>query len=150
MADCGPGFLAYIEGKKLRVDNRAAFEAHLQKLEGHECVLHLRKKPKRQSNQQMRYLRGVVIPDIAVACGYADPDDYQAVFEGLAWKFLRLPDGPFGEPRRRSTRKDQMTQEDMTAFLDQVITYAETSIPGCVIRRPEDVDMDRIIDPEWT
>ena len=64
-------------------------------------------------------------------------------------KFLRLPDGPFGEPRRQSTAKDAMSQEQMTALIDQIITYAETSIPDCRIRRPEDVDMDKVIDPRW-
>ena len=67
----------------------------------------------------------------------------------MAWKFLRLPDGAFGEPRRRSTSKSDLSLEEMTKFLDQVILYAETSIPGCRIRRPEEVEMERIVDQEF-
>lgn len=144
------GFLAFVDDAvKLGIDDRRGFRAHLETLKGQEVVVTVKKRPKRQGSQQMRYLRGVVIPDIAEACGYSDPDEYQSVFEAMAWKFLRLPDGAFGEPRRRSTAKDAMTQDEMTRFLDQVITFAETSIPDCRIRRPEDVDMDRIVDPEW-
>lgn len=120
-----------------------------KRLHGKEVILTLREMPKRQGSQSMRYYRGVVIPDIAEACGYADPDDWADVHDGLAWKFLRLPDGEFGNPRRRSTSKDDMSQEEMTTYIDQVIVYAETSIPGCVVRRPHEVDMDSIVDPEW-
>jgi hypothetical protein len=133
-----------------QMDDFKALCAHLAaKFKGQEFLFETKHVTKRQGSQSMRYLRGVVIPDVAEACGYSDPDDYEQVWQGLAWKFLRLPDGEFGEPRRRSTAKDQMTQAEMTALIDQIITYAETSIPGCKIRRPEDVTLDDVYDPEW-
>jgi len=132
------------------LDDPKGFAKHLEaKFKGQEFLVETKHVPKRQGSQSMRYLRGVVIPDVAEACGYSDPDDYAQVWQGLAWKFLRLPDGEFGEPRRRSTAKDQMTQAEITALIDQIITYAETSIPGCKIRRPEDVALDDVYDPEW-
>lgn len=131
------------------LDDKAAFRAYVQKFKGQEIVVSVKRKPHHQGTQSMRYLRGVVIPDIAEACGYSDPDDYQSVYEAMAWKFIRLPDGEFGEPRRRSTAKDQMSQEEITRFIDQIITFAETTIPDCRIRRPEDMELDRVIDPEW-
>lgn len=132
------------------LDKRQEFQAWIKKFAGKELIVTVRQVPKRQGSQSMRYYRGVVIPDIAEACGYVEPEDFEAVHEGLAWKFLRLPDGEFGQPRRKSTAKDEMSQEDMTAYIDQVITYAETSIPGCRVRRPEDVDLDRVIAQEFT
>ncbi len=131
------------------LDDKRAFRSYIQKFKGQEIVVSIKKKPHRQGSQSMRYLRGVVIPDIAEACGYSDPDEYQSVYEAMAWKFLRLPDGEFGEPRRRSTSKDQMSQEEITKFIDQIITFAETTIPGCRIRRPEEQDLEDVIDPEW-
>jgi hypothetical protein len=130
------------------LDHRRAFAEWIKKFAGHEVVLTVRKRPSRQGTQAMRYYRGVVIPDIAEACGYSDPDDYEDVHQGLAWKFLRLPDGPFGEPRRRSTAKGEMSAEEFSHYLDQVIQFAETSIPGCRIRRPEEVELDRVYAPE--
>lgn len=134
---------------KLKLDRAKDFLAWVQKFKGDEVVLTVKKQPQRQGPQQLRYLRGVVIPDIAKACGYSDPDDYQDVYEGLMWKFCRLPDGPFGEPRRKSASYASMSREEMSELIDQVITYAETSIPGCTIRRPEDADLERVVDPGW-
>jgi len=144
-------FLGFVDdAAKLGVDDRSAWRAALAKLKGQEVLVSVKKKPKRQGTQQLRYYRGAVIPDIATACGYSDPDEWADVHEGLAWKFLRLPDGPFGEPRRRSTSKDDMSSQELTTYIDQVITYAETSIPGCVVRRPGEVDLDRVADQEWS
>lgn len=110
------------------------------KLDGEEVDIWLRKKPKGQGSQSMRYLRGVVIPDIAEACGYTDPDDYERVHQSLAWKFLRISDDPLGFPRRRSTAKHDLSQEEMTAYIDQIITHAESTIPGCRVRRPNEIE----------
>ena len=132
-------------------DDEAGFRAHLaRRFKGHEVIVTVKRRPHRQGSQSMRYYRGVVVPDIAEASGILDPDEFENVHNGLAWKFLRLPDGPMGEPRRRSTGKDDMSQEEITVYLDQVILWAESSIPGCVIRRPEDVDVETVHDAAWT
>lgn len=146
-----PAFVAVVseDGKKLHFDTPVQFRAYVAKFAASEVVVSVKKRPRRQGTQQLRYLRGVVIPDIAHACGYTDPDDYQDVYEGLMWKFCRLPDGPFGEPRRKSASKDTMPLEEMSELIDQLITYAETSIPNCRVRRPEEVELDDIVDPEW-
>jgi hypothetical protein len=91
----------------------------------------------------------VVIPDIARACGYIDPDDFADVYDGLMWKFFRLPDGAFGQPKRESCAKGQMSKERLTQVIDTLITYAETSIPGCRIRRPEEVDLETTYAPDY-
>lgn len=137
------------DGAKLHFDNPAAFRAYVKKFAADEVVVTVKKRPKRQGDQSMRYYRGVVIPDIAAACGYIDPDDFRDVHEGLAWKFLRLPDGEFGQPRRMSTSKSEMPQDVMSKYIEDVITWAETSIVGCRVRRSEEVDMDTIVDPGW-
>lgn len=132
------------------LDDKRAFRAYVQKFKGQEVVVTVKRKPKRQSSKQLRYYRGCVVPDIADACGYSDPDDFESVHEGLAWKFLRLPDGPFGEPRRRSTSPSDMSMEEIARYIDQVITYAETTIPACRIRRPEEIEIEKVVDPEWS
>lgn len=137
------------DGAKLHFDTPEAFRAYVKKFAADEVVVTVKKRPRRQGTQQLRYLRGVVIPDIAHACGYSDPDDYQSVYEGLMWKFCRLPDGPFGEPRRESASKATMPLERMTQLIDEIITYAETSIPNCRIRRSEEVDLEDVVEQEW-
>lgn len=144
-------FLAFIDdAAHLGIDDPTGWRACKDKLKGHEVIVELKKRPRRQGNQSMKYLRGVVIPDIAKACGVSDPDDYADVFEALMLKFRPLPDGLFGLKRRQSTAKDAMSQEEITALIDELIIYGETTIPGCAVRRPEDVDMDRVHDPEWS
>lgn len=137
------------DGARLHFDTPAAFRDYVKKFAAEEVVVTVKKKPRRQGNQSMRYYRGVVIPDIARACGYTDPDEFYQVHDALAWKFLRLPDSEFGTPRRRSTGKDDLHQDEMSKYITDVIDYAETTIPDCRVRRSEEVDMDTIIDLGW-
>jgi hypothetical protein len=111
---------------------------------GTEWEVTIKRKSKRQGSQTLRYLRGVVIPDIAEACGYSDPEDYNDVYEGLMWKLFRLADGKFGEPRRMSFAKAVCPQELATDMVSKIIEHAETTIVGCRIRRPNEVDMDNV------
>ncbi len=150
MATAHP-FVAVVseDGAKFHFDHPEQFREYVKKFAATEVVVSVKRRPRQQGPQQLRYLRGVVIPDIAQACGYTDPDDYQDVYEGLMFKFFRLPDGQFGEPRRLSLGKDKATMEEVSDVIDTLITYAETTIPGCRIRRSEEVDDDRVIDPEW-
>lgn len=142
-------FIAVVDesGNRIHFDNPAAFRAYVSKFAAMEVVVMVKKRLRQQGSQAMKFYRGVVIPDIAVACGYVDPDDWQQVHEGLAWRFLRLPDGQFGEPRRRSTAKGDLSQDEMSKYIDDVIAYAEVSIPGCRVRRPEEIDLEDIYDP---
>lgn len=130
--------------------NRKAFRAYVQRFAGQDVVLLVKRKPKRQGNQAMRYYRGVVVPDIAAACGYSDPEDWPQVHESLSWKFLRIDDHPqLGYPRRRSTSKDDLSSDEMTAYISQCIEWAESSIPGCRVRRPHEIDTDEIYAPDY-
>lgn len=144
-------FLAFIDDMgHFAWKDQKSFQAAKDKLRGHEVVLTMKRKPTRQGSQSMRYYRGVVVPDIARACGYSDPDDFQGVHESLAWKFLRLPDHPeLGYPRRRRTSKDDLSQQEMTDYISQVIEWAESSIPECRVRRPDEFDASEIFDPGW-
>jgi len=135
----------------LGFEDRPGWRAYLRRFLGKNVLVSVKKAEARQGNQSMRYYRGVVVPDIARACGYTDPADWQDVHEALAMKFLRLPDHPqFGTPRRRSTAKDDLSAEEMTDYISLCIQWAETSIPGCQIRRPDDVDTDGIyVAEDW-
>jgi hypothetical protein len=42
-----------------------------------------------------------------------------------------------------------MSMEEMAAYITQVIDYAETTIPGCRVRRSDEVDLDQIPDYGW-
>lgn len=145
-------FRAFARDGRLHLTAPVAYRQHCANYgDGEEIVIVVKRAPKRQGNALMRYYRGVVVPDIATATGVIDPDDYEAVHDALAWKFLKIADHPlFGTPRRRSTSKDDMDATEMQAYVDQVITYAETEIVGCRIRRPDDVDEDAIPDYSWS
>lgn len=144
-------FIAVVseDGEKVHYDDPHSVRAYVKKFADDEIVVTIKKRQRRQGNQQLRYYRGVVIPDIARACGHVDPDEFFAIHDALAWKFLRLPDSEFGTPRRRSTGKDDLAQDEMSKYIDDVITWAETSIVGCQVRRSEEVDMDTVVDTGW-
>lgn len=139
------------DAARFAFDDRELWEKAKDAYRGEEVLITIKKKPRWQGTQSMRYYRGVVIRDIAEACGY-DPDDEdecEQVHEAMAWKHLRISDHPtLGYPRRRSTAKDDMTQDEISAYIDKVILDAETTIEGCRVRRPHEVDMDRIYAPE--
>lgn len=145
-------FAAFIDDAcRFAFDDVAAWGRAKQHYKGEEVMVILKKRPKQQGTKAMRYYRGVVIPDIAEACGYDrdDAEDCEAVHESMAWKHLRISDHPeLGYPRRRSTAKGDLSLEEMAEYIDKVILDAETSIVGCRIRRPEDVDMDKVYAPE--
>jgi hypothetical protein len=129
------------------LDNRDAFRDYVQKFKGHEVVVTIKKWSRPKTLQQLRYLRGVVIPDIARACGEADPDCYQDYYEALMFKHRRLPDGPFGTPRRRSAA--DMNIDEMRLLIDEIILDAETTIVGCRVTRPDEADLESVYDPGW-
>ena len=147
-------FTAVKSGDRLELTAPVAYRQHIAQAfgDGEEVAITLKHNPKRQGSQSMRYYRGVVIPDIADASGILDPDEYEAVHDALAWKFLKRADHPlFGTPRRQSTSKDAMSQEEMSAYIDKCITWAETSLPGCRVRRPNEIDdWGSIPDYQWT
>lgn len=134
------------KGRLLHVREFDAYRRFVNSLEdGTEWQVTIKKKSERQGNQTMRYYRGVVIPDIATACGYSDPDDYDDVHESLAWKFLRIEDHPqLGFPRRRSTAKNDMNADEMSAYVTRCIEWAEAEIVGCKVRRPNEVELDTV------
>ena len=119
-------------------------------LKGQDFMVTVKRKPRRQGSQLMRYYRGVVVPDIALACGYDDPDEWPGIHQALAWKFLRIADHPqLGTPRRRSTSKDDLSADEMTDYISQCIQWGESSIPGCRVRRPEEADLDSVYAPDY-
>lgn len=134
----------------LSIKDQPGWRAVLKRLAGQNVLLSIKPVPLRQSKGPMRYYRGVVVVDIAKATGITDPGDYESVHDALAWKFLRLPDDErFGTPRRRSTAKNDLSADEMSDYISQVIRYAETSIPDCRIRRVGEIDMDEVFDPGW-
>lgn len=147
--------LGYVDDAgNFAMDDKAKFLRTVKaskRLHGHEVLFTLKRRPTRQGNQQLRYLHGVVIPDIAEACGNnpEDPDECYEVYDALMWKLFRLPDGPMGQPRRESCAKDEMSTERLSQVIDAIIRHGETTIVGCTIRRPEDADLDRIPDRSW-
>lgn len=132
------------KGQLIHTKDREAYRRFVAGLEdGTEWQVTIKKRPERQGTQSMRYYRGVVVPDIAAACGYSDPDDFDAVHESLAWKFLRIEDHPeLKFPRRRSTAKNDLSADEMSEYVSKCIEWAEAEIPGCRIRRPNEIDLD--------
>lgn len=144
-------FLGFVDDAgKFSLDNRRSFQDYIQRFRGEEIIVTVQRKPKKRSWKQLKYYRGVVVPDIARSQGETDPSNYQSWHEGIAMKFLRIADGPFGVMRRRSLSYHDMSQDEVNAYVNNVILWAETELLDCRIRRPDEVDESTIIDPRWT
>lgn len=143
-------FDAVLVGGRVRIESgeaRAAYDAHVRDFgDGEELQIAVRKRPRRQGYSAMRYYRGVVIVDIATATGLVPtPKNCESIHDALAWMFLRIEDDPvFHTPRRRSTSKNDMSQAEMSTYIDQCIMYGETEIEGCRIRRPHEVNWESV------
>lgn len=141
-----PAVMTTVQGLRRPVPiDRDLFYSSLTEFGDGELVeLRIRSMPRRQANGQMRYYRGVIIPDITRAIGeMPTPGNCERVHQALAWIFLRVEDHPiFHTPERKSTGKKDFSSQEMTDFLSDVIQYGETEIVGCRIRRPHEVDLD--------
>lgn len=127
-------------------EETALYRAHIADFgDGEELQFAVRKKPRRQGYSAMRYYRGVVVVDICRGTGLVPtPKNCESVHDALAWKFLRIADDEkFGTPRRRSTAKDDLSQDEMSKYIDDCILYGETELM-CRIRRPHEVDWDHV------
>jgi len=125
-------FRGHVEAGKLKVDHRDEFVALVQRLEGKEVELTLRRYRRQRSPNQNRYLHGVVIPLLAEHCGY----DAEEMKTALKLRFLRNADGEVKElPRVRSTA--DLSTAEMTEFIDRIRQLA--SEIGCSIPSPTEV-----------
>jgi len=127
-----PIFRGRVEAGKLKLDHRDEFAALLQRLEGKEIELTLRRYRRQRTPNQNRYLHAVVIPVLAEHCGY----DAEEMKTALKLRFLRDGDGELkGLPRVRSTA--DLTTAEMTEFIDNIRRLATEM--GCSIPSPNEV-----------
>jgi len=121
---------------------KANFREWVQRYRGRHVSLTVRLS-RLQARHAMRYYRGVVIPDLAAAADY----DVRAMHNAAAWKFLSLPAGKFGEPRRRST--GELGPTELREYIDAVVAWGEAEF-ACHVRRPTDVELATVTDrPDW-
>jgi hypothetical protein len=124
-----PIFHGRIEGGRICLERREDFAALIQRLDGKDVELILRKHRRSRSRNQNAYYWGVVIPLIAEHCGYMDEEMHEA----LKWRFLQKHDGPL--PTVRSTT--DLDTAEFTEYIEQCrILGAEM---GVVIPGPGEV-----------
>jgi len=104
-----------------------------------ECII--RKQRKEKSNQQNRYYRGVVVPIIGDALGYApyENDQVHAILQ--AKFFVYLDDN--GMPFVRSTRLEEWTTSEWEEKMEEIKTWAAIEL-GAYIPDPNAVDISTI------
>lgn len=118
---------------RLRLAYPKRYQAFLKTQPDGEYAVSVRRWTQPRSLISNRYYFGAVVRTIGNELGYSDPDE---LHELLALKFLRIEDDPItGSPRRRRTRT--MDQATFSAYVNQVITWAEADM-GIRIARPEE------------
>lgn len=126
-----PVFFGYVTKGELYLEQERRYDALLRHLEGSDIELLLRKRRRTRSNQQNRYLHGVVIPVFAEHLGY-DPTEMK---EALKWRFLQVHrNGKL--PTVRSTAN--LNTAEMTEFIEQTRRLAAEM--GCNIPNPGELE----------
>jgi hypothetical protein len=74
-----PVFSGKVEHGKVLLQRPKAYQAEIERLEGKQIELVIRKLRVRRSNQESRYYFGVVVPLIAEACGYTEQEAHRAL-----------------------------------------------------------------------
>ena len=112
------------------MEARTAFQALIQKLDGKDIELSLRRRQKRRSLNQNSYYWGVVIPLIGEFCGY-DKDDMHF---NLKQMFLRDREHEeHGLIRVRSTVG--LSTTEFNDYVEQCVRWAVTEL-GVIIPDP--------------
>jgi hypothetical protein len=102
-------------------EDRGRFADYMtQFIDGEEIRMRLTRKGKDATDPQRRFYRGVVVPIFAEFMG--EPSD-EYVHQVLAWRFLRIEDDQWGTPRRKSTAKGKMTDQEMSDYIDRLISW---------------------------
>jgi len=136
MRQLNPVFRARVEGGKLHLEARTAFQALVERLEGKEVDLILRPRRKRRSLRANAYYWTVVVPMIADYMGHAR-DEYEAVHFALKEKFLRDREREtHGLIWVRSTAN--LTSGEFADYVDACIRFAALEL-GVVIPDPGQV-----------
>jgi hypothetical protein len=121
-----PIFMGYIENGVLYLEKDWKYNELVKKLEGQQVELQLRKRRMVRTNQQNRYLHGVVIPILAEHLGY----DHIEMKDALKWRFLQTHQDKL--PTVRSTA--ELSTAEMTEFIEQIRRLAAEL--GCDIPSP--------------
>ena len=125
-----PVFEGYIQDGTVYLERQWKYAELLTKLEGQNIELTIRRKRRTRTNQQNRYLHGVVIPTLAEHLGYDQVEMKQA----LKWRFLQVHHDKL--PTVRYTA--ELDTAEMTEFIEQIRRLAAEL--GCDIPSPGEVD----------
>lgn len=109
-----PLFFGKIEGGKISLDRRDAFQSLISRLNGQDIEITLRKRRRKRSLNQNAYFHGVVVPMLAEVAGYEDEEMKSA----LKGEFLRVESPHEGWlPRIRGTH--ELTTVEFNEFIEQ-------------------------------
>ena len=127
-----PRFPGKIQGGYFVPDRFEVVRAYLSRMEGQRLTATFEKLRKPKSNQQLRYVHGVVFKIIADECGY---DTFEPIKEYLKGKFLE-------KKIARSIKRGKeipfvpslasLTKEEMMIFIDKCICWSAQEL-GIVI-----------------
>lgn len=117
---------------KLKFDMPSKYLVHLSKLEGKRFELVLRQEKSKRSDQQNRYMWGVVYEILSEHTGYT-PEEIHAI---MKFKFLRIRDERNNEYVRSTTK---LNTAEMENYLDKIKKWAAQDL-GVFIPDPNEVD----------
>jgi NinB protein len=129
-----PLFHGTVKAGKLHIEHRKDFDFYLCSLEGKAVDLTVEKKRVKRSDQQNRYLWGVVYEVIARQCGYTT----EQIHDLLRYKFLKVEDGRTpGMYTITSTTK--LTKDEFSEYIEQIRAWASEFL-GCYIPEAGEVE----------
>jgi len=127
-----PIFLAFIKKRKVVFKNPEEFEGYLSSLEGKSVQVVVRLWRKNRSNQQNRFLWGVIYQLISDSTGYTREEVHDAM------RLLFLKDESRAIPTLKSTTA--LSTTEMNEYWAQIQQFAAEKL-NIVIPDPTEVDL---------
>jgi hypothetical protein len=130
-----PVFSGRIEQGKVKLDNHNRYLVQISKLEGQRIELVLRKQRETRSDNQNKYMWGVVYEILSQQLGY----ETEEIHEIMKYKFLRATKGGGGQvfDLVRSTTKLNTTE--METYLEKIRRFASMEL-NCFIPLPNECE----------
>jgi hypothetical protein len=127
-------FIGSVKNGRLVLDNRAAFDRFTRLLDGKRVELQIRKFRKQRTVRQNNWVRGVLVPQLAMATG-ADPEDYDSLYMELKRKYIGVIE--LGGGLAVVKRGRDLSTEEYSRFMEDCQRFA--SELGCYVPFPDEV-----------
>lgn len=130
-----PVFTGKIEKGKIILDNPNRYLVQISRLEGQRIEVVLRKQKETRSDNQNKYMWGVVYEILSEQLGYSTEE----IHEIMKYKFLRATMGGGGQVYELVKSTTKLSTTEMETYLENIRRFASAEL-NCYIPLPNECE----------